>query len=31
MQFKKIKPSQIDQISAQVKENFMGNNLEEKK
>ena len=30
MQFKKIHPSQIDKISAQVEENFMGNNLEKK-
>ena len=30
MQFKKIHPSQIDQISAQVEEIFMGNNLERK-
>ena len=28
MQFKRICPSQIYQISAQVEENFMGNNLE---
>ena len=30
MQFKKIYPPQIDQISGQVTENFMGNNLEKK-
>ena len=30
MQFKKIGPPQIDQISGQVAENFMGNNLEKK-
>ena len=30
MLFKKICHSQIDQISGQVTENFMGNNLEEK-
>ena len=30
MQFKKIYPPQIDQISGQVAENFMGNNLEKK-
>ena len=27
MQFKEIGPPQIDQISGQVTENFMGNNL----
>ena len=31
MQLKKIHQPQIDQISAQVKENFMVNNLDEKK
>jgi hypothetical protein len=30
MQIKKIYTLQIDQISAQVEENFMGNNLEKK-
>ena len=30
MQFKKIYPPQIDQISGQVAENFMGNDLEKK-
>ena len=30
MQFKKIRPPQIDQISGQVTENFMNNNLEKK-
>ena len=30
MQFKKIGPPQIDQISGQVAENFMGNNIEKK-
>jgi hypothetical protein len=31
MQFKKIYTPQIDQISGQVTENFMSNNLEKKK
>ena len=30
MQFKKIYPPQIDQISGKVAENFMGNNLEKR-
>ena len=30
LQFKKKGPSQIDKISAEVEENFMGNNLEKK-